>query len=550
MSEEPADGQAGNRLPTAEVHNRLGLSIIWVVPVIALLIGGWLTYQAWLEQGPTITITFESAEGLEADKTQIKFKDVAIGRVTGIDLNEDLSAVKVTAEMHKSMAPYMTDQARFWIVRARVAAGEVKGLGTLFTGAYIGCAPSREGEVTRRFEGLEKPPVLTGDRPGRHFALEADTLGSLDFGSPVYYRGIKVGQVVAYDFDSEAEAVNIRIFVEAPYHTKVRENTRFWNASGINMQLDPGGVQIDTQSLVSILLGGVAFDLPNHLDAGQPASPDAAFKLFANRESIDEQAYSLKRYYRMSFHQNVRGLSPGAPIEIFGIKVGEVVGVELKVDPDDLEARVEVLAMIEPQRIHKSNGAESPFDDTGNDISTPGRNSHILRMVDKGLRAQLKTSNLLTGQLYVDLAFHPDAPSVAAGDTGDYPLIPTVPTSLEQFTQRLDQILGRIEALPLQQIGEDLHTSIISVHETLQAYREVADDIDAGVVPRLNDALEQLRQTLDGVDATLGPQSALNENARRIGDELPLLIRSLRSLLDTLERDPQILLLGREKATP
>jgi len=552
MSEKTTSRKADNSLPTAEVHNRPVLSIIWVVPIIALLIGGWLAYQAWLEQGPTIEITFESAEGLETNKTQIKYKDVAIGEVTGIDLNEDLSAVVVTAEMHKSMDPYLTDAARFWIVRARVAAGEVTGLGTLFTGAYIGCAPSREGEPVRRFKGLEKPPVVTGDSPGSHFILQADNLGSLDVGSPVYYRGIRVGQVVAYDFDGEAEEVSIRVFIEAPYHTKVRRNTRFWNASGINLQLDPSGVQINTQSLVSILLGGVAFDLPNHLDADEQAAPEKQFRLFGNRASVDEQLYSVKRYYRMNFDQNVRGLSPGAPVEIHGIKVGEVIGIELKVDPGDLQARVEVLVMIEPERIHKDLDRNDSLYGAEEGRAANYQADSIRRMIDEGLRAQLKTGNLLTGQLYIDLAFHPDTPPPAQGNLSisSYPLIPTVPTSLEQFTQRINQILARLEKLPLQKIGEDLQAAIDTLDETLRAYRTVADDIDVEVIPRVNDSLDELQQTLNGIEATLGPDSALNDNARRIGEELPLLIRSLRSLLDTLERDPQTLLLGTEDTTP
>ncbi|PLX84456.1 MAG: paraquat-inducible protein B, partial [Desulfuromonas sp.] len=252
MSDERNQATTEEQLPKALVQTKQSFSVIWVVPLIALLIGGWLAYKAAAEKGPTITITFASADGLEADKTLIKFKDVEIGKVVRIELLNDLSGVIVTAEMQRDAEHYLTENTRFWVVRARVAAGEVSGLGTLFSGVYIGCSPSLEGRERHDLKGLEAPPVLTEGLPGRHFILEAKNLGSLDIGSPVYYRGIKVGQVVKYDFDDHAESVLIRVFIDAPYHHKVRENSRFWNASGVDITLDVTGVKLDTQSLATI----------------------------------------------------------------------------------------------------------------------------------------------------------------------------------------------------------------------------------------------------------------------------------------------------------
>ncbi|MBW2476977.1 MAG: MCE family protein, partial [Deltaproteobacteria bacterium] len=216
MSSESSLTPNTKNAPEAQIQTKRSFSVIWVVPIIALLIGGGLVFKALSEKGPTITIKFETAEGLEADKTKIKFKDVEVGKVVSIDLLDDLSGVVVKAEMSKEAEPFMTENTRFWVVRARVAAGEVSGLGTLFSGAYIGCSPSSEGKKQKHFTGLEKPPVLTEGLPGRHFVLEAETLGSLDIGAPVYYRGIKVGQVVQYDFDEQAEAVLIKVFINDP----------------------------------------------------------------------------------------------------------------------------------------------------------------------------------------------------------------------------------------------------------------------------------------------------------------------------------------------
>ncbi|NIQ08873.1 MAG: MCE family protein, partial [Gammaproteobacteria bacterium] len=289
-----------------------------------------------------------------------RFKEVEVGKVSAIELNDDLSGVIVTAEMNKSVGRYMNDQTSFWVVRARVAAGEVSGLGTLFSGAYIGCNLSTEGNETASFTGLEKPPVITSGVPGRNFILETKHLGSLDVGSPVYYRGIKVGQVVDYDFDESAEAVDVRVFINAPYDEKVRKNTRFWNASGVDFKLDTEGVSVDTQSLVSIMLGGIAFDLPKYMQPVEQAEDGRTFQLYENREKIEERFYTVKRYYLMYFDQNVRGLLPGAPVEIHGIRIGEVMDVNLEVDVEDAAASVAVLAMIEPERIDTYARSQGP----------------------------------------------------------------------------------------------------------------------------------------------------------------------------------------------
>ncbi|WP_291315939.1 MlaD family protein, partial [Desulfuromonas sp.] len=498
------------------------------------------------EKGPEITIVFQSAEGLEAGKTKVQFKHVEVGKVTDIELDTETEQVVVTAEMQKGAEVYMTDETRFWVVRARVAAGEVTGLGTLFSGAYIGCSPSKEGKPTRQFKGLEKPPVLTGHMPGRHFLLESASLGSLDIGSPVYYRGIKVGQVVEFGFDESAEAVDIGIFVNAPYHEKIRQNTRFWNAGGIDFTLDTEGVRVDTQSLVSILLGGIAFDLPDHLTPADQAEDDRIFQLYENREDIEERAYQVKRYYLMYFDQNVRGLAPGAPVEIRGIKIGEVVDVKLEVNMDEVTARVAVLALIEPERI--DTVIEGTVASSGAKNIAPEEETveNMVRLVDKGLRAQLKTGNLLTGQLYVDLDFYPDAPPEAVTTRNDHPVMPTLPAPFEQMAQRVNNILKEVEKMPLREIARDLHKAIKALHETLEEAGQVAGGINGEVLPELKAALDDFQTTMSGIDKTLGPDSALNYNARNVMSEMAATVRSLRALIDYVERNPQAVIFGKE----
>ena len=261
--------------PEAIVKEKKQFSIVWLVPLVALLIGGWLAFKAISEKGPTITITFETAEGLEAGKTKIKYKNVDVGQVESITLAKGGSHVIVTAEMVHGAEDHITENTRFWVERARVSGGGAAGLGTLFAGAYIGLdLGDPGGKPTLSFKGLEIPPVVTTGLPGRHFLLRATKLGSLNIGSPIYYRQIKVGDVVAFKLDEDGRHVDIKIFIHAPHHEVVFQNTRFWNASGVDVSVDASGIRVDTASFLSIMIGGVAFDTPANLEPGAAAEKD------------------------------------------------------------------------------------------------------------------------------------------------------------------------------------------------------------------------------------------------------------------------------------
>jgi paraquat-inducible protein B len=376
----------------------------------------------------------------------------------------------------------------------------------------------------------------------------------LDIGAPVYYRGIKVGQVVQYDFDEQAEAVLIKVFINDPFQQKVRQNTRFWNASGIDLTMDATGVKLDTQSLVSIMLGGVAFDLRPHDQPGPQAEADSKFTLYADHESSQADQYALKRYYLMYFNQSVRGLTPGAPVEIMGIKVGEVVSVELLYDFQEVDFRIPVLIVLEPERIHaviteegelvKGEAREKTIEENVDDIDENFARNQAL--VSKGLRGQLKIGNLLTGQLYIDLAFYPDAPPRSLTMEDGYVVFPTVAAPLEQIVHRVDNILKQVEQVPFGKISQELQRAVTELTAALKEIKSVSGKVNQETIPKLNATLERLEETLTGVESTLGPDSALNYNARQIAAELAMTIRSIRSLLSYLERDPQALILGKE----
>lgn len=551
MNEENNHAPDLESLPQAVVQRKKQISIVWVVPLVAVLIGGWLAYKGLSEKGPVVTISFKSAEGLEAGKTKLKYKDVDIGQVQTVRFNADLSRVLATAELVKEAEPFLTENTRFWVVRPRVTAGGVSGLGTLFSGAYISMDPAKEGEPTRSFEGLEIPPVVTRDMPGRNFVLRATTLGSLDTGAPVYYRQIQVGQVTGYKLDKTAQSMIIKVFINAPNDELVRTNTRFWNASGFDVKLDAGGLKINTESLVSIMMGGIAFETPTSLEAGGPAEEGYEFRLYETRESIFERTYTEKKYWILNFNESIRGLSVGASVEFRGIKIGQVVDIKAEYDLETNSPQITVLIETEPERWGK-NAA---------DIANPEQ--LIQQLVGKGLRAQLKTGSLLTGQLYVDIDFHPDAPEAEVKFTQDFPEIPTIPAPLQVITARVNDLLSKLETLPIEQIGKDLGDTVQNIkrlseskqlleavqalNETLQHTRRLVQNLDSNVAPAMGSTLDQAQKTLMSVEGTLGKDAPLQHEMRRALKELAEAARGIRILTDYLERHPDALIYGKGK---
>ena len=331
-------------------RSRFRLQLVWLVPLVALLIGGWLAVQAILEKGPTITISFATGEGLEAGKTKIKFKDVDIGVVKSVVLSPDHKRVIATAELSKDATSMLVDDTRFWVVRPRISGGTVSGIGTLLSGSFIGMDIGTKTKIRRDFVGLEAPPVFASGVPGREFVLKSDSMGSLDVGSPVYYRRLQVGQVTSYELDADGTGVTMHVFVNAPYDKYVKSDTRFWQASGVDVSLDTSGVKVNTESLVSILIGGLAFQ--GAPDSVEIAEADALtqFRLFADRAEAMKRHDRIVDTYVFNFKESVRGLTVGAPVDFRGIVVGEVTAIYTRYDPVKKEFSIPVEVQFYPER--------------------------------------------------------------------------------------------------------------------------------------------------------------------------------------------------------
>ena len=551
-----AESTDRDSLPRATVvpRRRQRISMVWIIPILAAVVAIGIAIQRILSEGPTITIVFKVAEGVEAGKTFIKYKDVNIGQVTAVQLSKDYSKVEVTAKIDKSAAGLMVEDAKFWVVEPRVTLSGVSGLGTLLSGNFIGFEVGKSDKQQRNFTGLEVPPTITSGQPGRQFVLKANDLGSLGIGSPIYYRRLQVGQVIAYDLESDGKRVEIKVFVNAPYDKYVNPGTRFWNASGIDVSVGAGGVDVRTQSLVALLAGGLAFDTPPFVAKAGPAAANTVFTLYSDQATAMKQPDSISARYVLYFSESLRGLSVGAPVTLLGMPAGEVTDVGIDIDPAKLTLRGRVEFVFFPERlVARLNRKQAAVGETI-ERSIQHRHAFVQREVEqRGARAQLRSGNLLTGQLYVAIEYFPNAPKAKIDWSRDPTELPVVPSTVSDIEAKLTGIVAKLDKLPLEAIGDDLTKVLATLDQTLKDASKAVNSIDADVTPGLKSTLDGLRgtiaaadRTLNNTDATLvGKDAPAQQDLRNALQEIARAARSLRVLTDYLERHPESLIRGK-----
>jgi len=542
MSDEearPDDKPAPAGLPPPRVVRRREWlpSLIWLIPIVAALVGVMLVVRILMERGPEIVLTFETAEGLEANKTAVKYKDVQIGTVQSLRLARDRSHVRVQVQLNKEAEGFTAEDSRFWVVRPRLDTSGISGLGTLLSGAYIGADAGVSKETASEFKGLEVPPIVTRDASGQQFLLRATDIGSLDVGSPVYFRRIKVGQVAAYQLDGDGRGVTLRVFVNAPYDKFVGVNTRFWQASGIDAQLSASGFTLRTQSLATILLGGIAFKAPD--DAMGPlAKENTAFTLAEDETTAMKEPDGPPQTLLMYFNQSLRGLSPGAPVDFRGVVIGEVKSIGVEFDRAEREFRMPVLVQVYPDRLRRRAGESG-------EESRATQQERLRFLTEKGLRAQLRNGNLLTGSVYVALDFFPKAPPAKINMDKNPIELPTVANSLDEIQSQVQEIASKLNKVPYEQIAGDLRTTLAALNKTLASTEQAVTRINTDVTPELTAAMKDVRKTVNNAERTLADDSPLQQDMRQTLRELTRAAGSVRVLTDYLERHPESLLRGK-----
>lgn len=522
------------------------LPLIWTLPVVVILAGAFVMIHQLLAQGTDIEIRFHNAEDLEANKTKIRYKEVEIGEVSDIHVSKDRKEVVVTATIHRDASEYLVADTRFWVVRPHVSAAGITGLSTLVSGAYISVDVGSSRERSKRFVGLEVPPIITADQPGREFVLHADDLGSLSIGSSVLYRHISAGQVVGYTLDPGGAGVTIKIFVNAPLDAYVTAATRFWQASGIDMSVTSDGIKVRTESLTSVLQGGIAFQsLP-----GAPATPiaaDSPFTLFADEERAMRPIDSEIRSFVMYFKDSLRGLSAGAPVELHGIEVGEVTSVDVEYDADGGALRFPVGVNLYPQRIrgHKVSGQSVPA------AANPEASRKLIDgLVSHGLRAELKTGNLLTGQKYVDLDLGKDRPAEKVRWTEQPAVFPTASNGLDEIQDSVSSIARKLDKVPFDQISFRLMSTMSTLEQTLKSTDQLMRHVDTNIAPQVEAMLAEAKDAMKNAKDVLAQDAPLQSDLGAALLQVSRAAKSIAALADYLQRHPESLLRGKPGDSP
>jgi len=540
---EPGGPAPAPDLPQPRVvkARRWNVSLVWLVPFVAVAIAASMLVRSIFLTGPRIEVQFKSADGVEAGKTEVRYKEVVIGKVVSVTLRDDRQSVGVVVQLDRSAASFAVDDTLFWVVRPRIGIGGVSGLGTLLSGAYIGTDAGVSNKARSEFIGLEAPPFVLRGEPGAIFVLRAEDLGSLDFGSPVFHRRTQVGRVVGYTLDADRDVLSLKIFVEAPYQKLVTLNSRFWNASGIDLTLNASGLSVNTQTVASILAGGMAFDSPPGAARAPQAPENTVFTLFNDRRLALAPPDGVAVPVRMVFDQSVRGLTPGAGVDLLGVDIGRVRSVALQYDAKRHRFPVEVTAEIYPLRLGPVR--EALLRDAG------GADDAVVlqQLVASGLRAQLRTGNLLTGQLYVALDFIPGPPRTASiGDDGAVRM-PTAPGTLSELQPQIAEIVQKVSKIPFDDIGRDLRTTLRSANAAISQLTPDAQKALADVGRTLNSA----QKMLDNLDRNVtDPSSPVQRNLEDTLQELQRTARALRLLSDYLQQHPESLLRGKPADAP
>jgi len=537
-----------NKSGEAKVHKVKNWSPVWIFPIVTALIGAWILFYHYSHQGPEVTLVTTSAEGIEAGKTTIKSRSVDVGVVESTVLSDDLLHVQITARLNSGMEKLLHKDSVFWVVKPQVGRGGVSGLSTLLSGAYIELQPGTKGPQPAQYDLLDSPPLASPDAKGIRVILDSNKAGQLSPGDPVLFRGYRVGSVETSTFDPTKRSMRYQLFISAPNDRLVTNNVRFWKDSGVAVDLSSQGMRVEMGSLTTLFSGGVSFDVPESLETGEPVQTGSEFKLFDDQKSIQDSLYTEHIDYMMFFKDSVRGLQVGAPVEFRGIRLGTVArvpfftsGMRQKLNDD---FRIPILIRIEPERLQRIVGSETDVEES------------LASLLKRGLRGSLKTGNLITGALYVDLDFYPKAdPIKDMKSFGGYPIIPTMSGGLAQIQQSLLQTLDKINNLPLNPMIEQSTKSLAETQRTMQRLQVTIDSMNKLMSNKATQSLpENMQATLRELNRSMqGFQPGSAAYNKMVGDmqRLDQVLRELQPVLRTLnDKSNSLIFEAKDKKDP
>jgi paraquat-inducible protein B len=512
---------------------------IWLIPILALVLGIYMVINNWMNEGPEIEIAFATADGLEQGKTKVKYRNVDMGTVQSVRLNDNFDGVIATIKLDRQAVPLLREDTRFWVVTARVSVDNISGLDTLLSGAYLQLAPGTGKVGARHFTALEHPPLTPAGAPGLRLNLTSNRATSVTAGDTVLYKGYKVGRVETMEFDPSDKLVHYQIFIDAPYHELVNSSVRFWDASGISMSANASGFKVETGSLESILFGGVSFGVPEGVKEGKAVAANTEFQLYPSYDDILKNPYQFGTYYVVTFNQSIKGLVPGAPVEFRGIQIGKVDRIMLKEgqamrvssETEGEGGPIPVLIYIEPGLM------ELP--DTEASIAIMRRG--VSRGVTQGLRASMESGNLLTGAKYIGIDFYPDTPPATEGSFMNYTTIPTIETGLAQLAQSVNSILHTIDKLPITETVVSANSALASLNESLASLQTIMENQSTQQLPvNLDQTLQELREAISSLSPNSEAYQSLNSSLLSLNRTMG----NLESLTRTLAEQPNAVLIS------
>ena len=532
------------------------LSYLWLLPIVALGIGLWLAYSRLSQIGPNIHITFTSAEGLEAGKTKIRYKDLAVGTVTNIDLSNDLKQIIVTAQMTRTAEPLLKKDSQFWIVKPQISASGVTGLGTIVSGNYITVSPGKDEDRANHFTGLDEAPQIQSTEEGLRVRLLTNDARGVNVGTAIYYRGIAVGQIEQIRFSDHYDNLYLTAFIHAPYDRLITNNTKFWNISGINFSMGAEGANLEVESLEALVRGGITFSTPTTLNTNDtPASPGTVYTLFENERASTERTGFEKEYYVVYFDDTTRGLRQGAPVYFNGMSIGEVIDIRLLYDETKNTAVTPVLIALEPDRIDRVNRQEK-------------RDRNLITdLVKHGLQASLETGSLITGDKIITLNQYPDdIRSLRKDEYSNYPVLPSRAGSISQLTDDISAIVASVKKLPLEEIanntkeataalksalatpavktlGASLDKTLKQLDKTLQSVQKAGDSTDKALA-QLDKQIKTLGKQLEQTLYNIGPESNLTYTLQETLKTVQRSMKSINDVMRKIDNKPNVLIMG------
>lgn len=541
QSDSPQSEPGDNNVANAQVKQLPRISKVWFIPIVAVLIGSWMVIQTRANLGPLITIYFETAEGIEVNKTKIKLREISIGTVVDLQLNDKFDGIKITARLEKNTDELLKIDSEFWVVKPRIGNGGISGLSTLLSGAYIELSPGVLIETKRDFVGLENPPVTALGTPGLYITLDSASQSALAIGDPVIFRGIQVGRIEYVHFNVDDRVVYYDTFIESPYDKLVTSNTRFWNISGIEFDLSADGIQVHVGSLETLLGGGVTFDVPENLPKGEVITERAFFTIYATKKDVLLKQFKNAQQFILLFSQSIRGLVPGAPVEYKGVRIGSVVRTDIDY-PEmgnllDKKTLIPVLIQVEPARMGLKDNPEEVAK-----VKTT-----VMEMITNGLHGFISSGSLLTGSKYIEIQYVSNT-MVPAQLYGGYQVIPTAASELDNLLEKLDSILGTIDNLSLGTLIDNAGGAMGEVKVAMENFSKVFIQVE-GILerPESKQVIASLNQTLlsfDQLAKDFSEGSQTHQDVQNMISAMENMVKELTPVLSQLNHQPNSLLFG------